>query len=149
MSETIRQNWNLYKETIPITSLEYETLWNEWYEKYKINKNDELVKMLKNFIIGKDFQKSKNKILQDENTLILKKVKGERRKKIHEICNIIGLHHESKKTNDIYGKNLYIYKPKEWLWEFTEKNPYSKSEEYYEKKNKEALLRKEQKIITK
>ena len=147
MSEIKRQNWNMYKDIIKVDSLEYEILWNDLYEKYNINKTDAIVEMLQDFIMGK-FKKTKNKILYDDNTLILKKVKGEKRKKIHELCNIIGLHHESKNVdNEKYEKDLYIYKPAEWLWEFTARNPYSKSEEFYKKKNNDAILRKEKREI--
>lgn len=136
-SETIRQNWLNYKDEI-YNSPYYELLWESLESKFEIDKNDVYLTIFKTFIGGEEIDCEKllfdgihiNQI--NEETLVLKGLTGEERKHIHSLCDKIGLHHVSKSENT-YDRFLYIYKPKVWLWEFTEKNPYSKSEEHYGK----------------
>jgi hypothetical protein len=62
---------------------------------------------------------------------------------IHSLCDKIELHHESKShPKKKYTKFLYIYKPKIWLWEYTEKNPYLKGKEFYEKQKNQQRIKK-------
>lgn len=138
VSENIRQNWNNYQEHLQIDSYDYNIIWDDWYKKHNINYEDVFVTVLRNFLENKNVENKKpifDRIYitqQDEKTIIIKGLTGEERKNIHLLCDKIGLHHESKfhakKRNK---KNLYVYKPNIWLWEYTEKNPYSKGEEYY------------------
>ena len=56
------------------------------------------------------------------------------RKDIHILCDQIGLHHNSVLTKK-NKKHMHIIKPKAWKWEFSEKNQYSRPNEYYEERN--------------
>ena len=149
-SEIIRQNWLNYKDEI-YNSPYYELLWDSLESKFEIDKNDMYLIIFKTFINNEEINYKKplfdrihiNQI--NKETLVLKGLDGEERKHIHLLCDKIGLHHESKShPKKKYNRFLYIYKPKLWLWEYTEKNPYSKSEEYYEKREMEKQIKKQQ-----
>ena len=148
-SENIRQNWLNYKDEI-FNSPYYQLLWDDFENKFGIDKDNIYLIIFKKFINNEEINYKKplfdkihiNQI--NEETLIFKGLNGEERKNIHFLCNKIGLHHESKPhPKKKYKKFLYIYKPKLWLWEYTEKNPYSKSEKYYEKRETERQIKKE------
>ena len=84
----------------------------------------------------------------NEETLVFKGLDWQERKKIHILCDKIGLHHESKpnpkrKKRNRDNKHLYIYKPKLWLWEYTEENPYSKSKGERERQETERQIKKQ------
>ena len=144
--ELIRQNWSNYKDDIYYSL--YESLWDDLINKFKIDKQDVYLSILKKFINKEEilFKKpllNRIHIIQiDEKTLVLKGLDGEERKHIHHLCDKIGLHHDTKKQSK--KKFLYIYKPEEWLWEYTIRNPYSKDDEYYAKRELESQKRKQQ-----
>jgi hypothetical protein len=125
----IRENWLDYKDII-INTPYYELLWNCLERKNKIDKNDVFFYILKKFINNQEIINndalSNGFIVEEinEQTLIFKSLSNNERKHIHLLCDKIGLHHESKTEYD-NCRFLYIYKPKIWLWEFTEKNPYA------------------------
>ena len=140
-SESIRQNWLSYKDEI-YNSHYYELLWDTLENKFKIAKDDMYLIIFKKFIDNEEITPTlfdRIHINQVNNeTLVFKGLNGKERKYIHLLCDKIGLHHESKSHREKkYIRFLYIYKPKIWLWEFSEKNPYSKSEEYYAKRELE------------
>jgi hypothetical protein len=149
-SNVIRENWSVYKDIIN-NSPYYEILWKDLENKFNISKNDIYLPILKKFINNKLFIRKKpylNRItiiLEDNKTLILKGLDGFDRRQVHLLCDKIGLYHRSKinlkKTNK---KFLYIYKPDIWLWEYTVKNPYSKSDEYYAKRESEYKIKQDQ-----
>jgi hypothetical protein len=134
-SENIRQNWDTYKDHVRNTPY-YDTLWKTLIDKSNIDESNTYFSILKNFIDNEntdyktiEFTKT---IIQkiDNNTLVFKGLKGELRLYIHELCDKIGLYHESKttaRTTMGVNRDLYIYKPTSWLWEYTEKNPYLSS----------------------
>lgn len=138
--EAIRQNWNLYKDEIQMDNPFYEMIWKNWSLKFNIDMNDFMVILLKLFIENQEIKETANIIKKDDKTLIIKGLNGEERLNYHKLCDIFGLHHESirnpKKKN---SKWFYVYKPKEWLWEYTARNPYSKSDEYYGNQEKERV----------
>ena len=133
--EAIRQNWDTQTDNDITNSPFYDMVWNDWENKYAEFTKNIFYPLLKNFVMGNNIGKNKpykNQyyiIQENENTVILKGLSNYDRKQVHLLCDKIGLHHKSvqKKKN----KHLWIYKPVVWLWEFTEKNPYSKSDEYY------------------
>ena len=138
-SDTIRENWLEYRDTVQ-NSPYYDLLWENLESKFNLDKNDVYLSILKKFINNQEIDCKKPLFNQiyitqiNNDTLEFKGLDNDERKQIHLLCNKIGLHHESKshpKKN--HKRFLYIYKPKLWLWEYTEKNPFSKSEEYYEK----------------
>ncbi len=138
-TDIIRQNWLNYQDDI-YNSPYYELLWESWENKFEIYKNDMYLPILKKFINNEEINYKKPlldriHISQINNeTLVLKGLDGEERKHIHSFCDKIGLHHQSKSHPKKKNKRfLYIYKPKLWSWEYTERNPYSKSDEYYAK----------------
>jgi len=100
--------------------------------RFNIEKNDEYTALLKNFLTDDNFPEkhtasnSVNIEKINENTLLIKAVNGRLRRKIHALCDKIVLHHESDSmsSGNWSKKNLYIYKPPVWLWEYTERNPY-------------------------
>jgi hypothetical protein len=138
-SEIIRQNWTNYKDEM-YDSPYYDMLWDSLEKKINIDKTDTYFCILKKFINNEEINYKKplfdrihiNQI--DNKTLECKGLDNEERKYIHLLCDKIGLHHQSKTHPKKKNKRiLYIYKPNIWLWEYTEKNPYSKSDEYYKK----------------
>jgi hypothetical protein len=142
--ENMRENWNQYKDTILPDSKEYKLLWDDWYEKFDIDNKDPYVKTLRRFISHNDLPDKKmigNYVYvekHNEFTLIIKGLGGDGRRALHKLCDEIGLHHESKLSPSSKNKRrkfMYIYKPVTWSWEFTEKNPYSESDEYYKQKS--------------
>jgi hypothetical protein len=166
-TETIRKNWSSYKNILSKDDPFYELLWSDLYKKYEFEKNNEMeyIIIFRNFIEGKDIFSStsvsensslsplcldklivnstnNNYIKENDKTLIIKGMDGYDRKIIHKLCDKIGLHHNSvqKKKGK---KHLYIYLPNNWSFEFTEKNPYSKEDEYYINLEKEHEKRKE------
>lgn len=135
--EEIRQKWSTYKEEIYNTPY-YELLWSNLINKFNIDETDFYLCILQKFINNEEIKYIKplenriwiNQI--DTNTLQIKGLTSDERKNIHKLCDKIGLHHVSKRhSKKKKTKFLYIYKPKEWLWEYTEKNPYSESDEVY------------------
>ena len=144
--DSIRQNWETYKNDILPKSKKYISLWNDWYKKFNIDKNDVYVRILKDFIINNNFPDTRNvnNIVCiekcNDNTLIFKGLEGDSRKALHLLCDKIGLHHESKPAQTKrkkYRRFLYIYKPATWLWEYTERNPFSENDEVYKEIEKE------------
>ena len=157
--EIIRQNWlqytknktdeETYKEQI--MEYRYNILWESLEKKMNIDNTDRYYCLLKKFIdehvTTQSFQydeiSSFAKIgvyieQKDKNTLVIKGLHPKDRKDIHLLCDKIGLYHQSishpKKKNKRF---LHIYFPSQWQWEYTEKNPYSKSDEYYEKREQD------------
>ena len=131
-SEIVRKNWLNHKDEI-YNSPYYEILWDRLQCKCKIDKNDRYFPIFKKFINNETQSFDSIQINQINNeTLVLKGLDGKERKHIHLLCDKIGLHHESKsQPKKKYNRFIYIYKPKIWTWEYTEKNPYSNSKEYY------------------
>jgi hypothetical protein len=57
---------------------------------------------------------------------VFRNLSSRSRKKLHMLCDRIGLHHESKISSiNECEKIFYAYKPDVWLWEYTEENPYT------------------------
>ena len=132
-SETIRKNWNEYKNIITSDSPYYDFLWNELEKKENIDKSDKFLILFKKFINNDEIdyiQRGVSISLKDD-VMIIKGLNSGDRRDIHELCDKIGLHHESKTEGN--NRLLYIYKPDIWLWEYSEKNPLSKPK--YKKRN--------------
>lgn len=152
-SENIRKNWLDYKDKINDV-LYLDELWNDLKKKQKIVNKDNYIsifrKFINNEIINYDglLPYSVHMENKDDNTLILEGLSNKGRKDVHELCDKIGLHHESKTMPETNKRVLFVYKPKIWLWEFTEKNPFSepfeKTDEYKERKKQQKELRKKE-----
>lgn len=137
--EDIRKDWTKYSLSISYDSNIFNDIWNDWINKFKINTNDmfinTFVSNFKEFITKDNFiDKIYKRLLChinkiDNKTLVIKGLDAEQRKKIHKLCDNIGLHHKSIKVYK--NKHLYIYKPEIWLWEFTIRNPFSEDEQVY------------------
>lgn len=144
--EDIRKNWEEHKDKISKEQL--ENIWESYEKKMEITDENIFYNILKKFISGeinynKPLWDRIHIILENENALLLKGMTGGERKEMHLLCDKIGLHHNSVEHPKAKNKKfLYIYKPEGWCWEYTIKNPYSKSEEFYknrEEKRKERL----------
>jgi len=144
--EEIRKNWSEYKDDI--SEEQYNLIWNDLINKFNLDKSDDYLVLFIKFISGKKLflEEYNTKIIQEnDDTLIIKGLDGQDRKTIHKLCNHIGLHHQSiKKKKNI--KHLYIYKPKKWLWEFSERNPYSENDEVYIQREIESQIRYERQM---
>jgi len=133
--KTIRQHWDTYVNSDIANSHFYDIIWKDWETTYAKFIQNIFYPILKKFIMGEsilqinNYQSYYHVIPQNENILILKGLDGGLRKEVHLLCDKMGLHHNSVDKNK--KRHLWVYKPKVWLWEFTEKNPYSKSDEYY------------------
>lgn len=133
--EQIRKNWHSYRNEYAVNTLEYDAIWKSWIKKYKRNENSAIYKILRRFI---DNNKSQNKqtityqdlinekniqvIKKSHNKIILRGLDGDKRKSTHLLCDEIGLHHVSENYRG--GRDLCIIMPKNWSWEFSQKNPY-------------------------
>jgi hypothetical protein len=140
--EMIRQNWNEHKEIIKCGTVEYKLLWSDLEKKFNIDTKDIIFQLLKRFVsceIKHNDQKQMKQITyekKNDNTLMIKGLNGEQRRKQHMLCDNIGLHHTSKPSPNGKFKNfLYVYIPDNWLWEYSDKNPYSENNEYYKQKD--------------
>ncbi len=122
--EEIRKNWNRYKSTVIGTPL-YLLLWESFETKLRISEKNKFYSVLKGFIRCQsldDLKKSGLDLsMEDEKTLIFKGLESWDRSDLHLLCDKVGLHHVSKGTTE---RNLYVYKPDDWSWEYTSKNPY-------------------------
>ena len=150
-SDIIRKNWITYKDIILYTSDYYELLWKGLEDKFNIDNTNIFFILFKKFINNEELNCDKpiydrihiNK--ENNETLVIKGMNGEERKDIHKLCDKIGLHHQSKPYHKKkYKKFLYIYKPKVWCFEYTEKNPYSESDEIYQKRELERKIKEEE-----
>lgn len=65
-------------------------------------------------------------------------IEGARRYELHVLCDELGIHHKS--SNNQNTRQLHLYKPDPWFWEFSPKNPYS-SERNDSKKSQKAQHR--------
>ena len=145
-SETIRENWTEYNNSIENTHF-YDIVWNNFILKQGLDTTNTYFKLFKAFIEGKELPKNNQVIRENENTLIITGLDNDVRKQLHLLCDKFGLHHQSKShPKKKYKRHLYIYKPNVWLWEYTARNPYSKSAEFYAEleQQKEARRKKEQ-----
>jgi len=129
----IRENWN--NIDIEITNNIIDNAWNNWYEKFNIDKDDFYVNLFKNFIMNNEII-TNNFIVINDGKLILKNLTSFERKEVHKLCDKIGLHHNSiiAKKNK---KHLHIMKPSIWKWEYSEPNPYSEAPEVYKQREEE------------
>lgn len=144
--ENIRQNWALHRDTITPDHFQYELLWESLEKKMDLNPTCFYVTLFKKFINNQPIETNNELVRQNPNTLIFKGLGGETRKYIHQLCDKIGLHHDSKtKPGKGNKRHLYVYKPTEWKWEYTARNPYSKSDEYYAEQEKQTSYRRQKK----
>lgn len=60
---------------------------------------------------------------------------GRRRFNLHTQCDQLGIHHTS--TGGFGVRELHLYKPPVWLWEFSAPNPYSEATEVYQQRHQE------------
>jgi hypothetical protein len=158
-SDIVRQNW--LQNKAEIMDYHYDILWESLEKKMDIHKTDVYYILLRKFIDEREqpnhqtHQTETNLInnnteiqsfekmgvyieRKDENTLVIKGLDGEDRKNIHLLCDKIGLHHQSiSHPKKKHKRSLHIYLPTMWLWEYTERNPYSKSKEFYEQREQE------------
>lgn len=134
-NENIRLNWQNYKDELCNTP-RYESLWDDLINKSHIDKNDMFLPILKKFISNHN-ENINIKMLNgiyinqiNDETLTIEGLDGYERKEVHQLCDKIGLHHASEKNPKRKKEKIfYIYKPKTWLWEYTEMNSYSYSKE--------------------
>ena len=131
-SATIRENWDVYKDHLPVNNYFYDIIWNDFYKKFDMDEMKYVI-IFRDFIEGRDIKNNDmpyHFIKENDKTMIIKGMNGEERKMIHKLCDKIGLHHNSVNKNK-RKKDLYIYLPEKWSFEYTEKNPYSRDDEYY------------------
>lgn len=132
MTSEMREKWN---EIEDLSKEQIDGAWDDWSKKFDADIDDFYVGLFKDFIMTGKVETSN--IIQIQNgTLILKGLIPKERKIIHTLCNQIGLHHNSISTKKGGKKHMHITKPKIWKWEYSERNPYSESDEYYEERNK-------------
>lgn len=125
--EQIRKEWSKYKDEVDVKSQFYEDIWDDWCKKYKEDKNEIYVKILKSFIDDTAIPKVNGildhrvTIIKEEDTLNIRHASSYDRAIMHQLCDLIGLHHETKQYG---GKNnkkkkLCVEIPDNWSWEFT------------------------------
>jgi len=137
-SETVRKNWTIYKDHVDTSSHFYELLWCNLETKMGIQPDHFYWNLLKKFVKEEVIspQTIENRICiefeNEQKTLVIKGMDSDERKELHRLCDQIGLHHETKShPKSKHKRFLYIYRPAVWQWEYTERNPYSKSDEFY------------------
>jgi len=149
--ESIRKNWVNHKNSIEIDSREYKSLWRDLEKKFEIDTSDGVFNVLKRFINLKLKNNESFKADRiyfekpDDKTLIIKGTDSDKRREIHKLCDNLGLHHVSKWSQTKKSKrHLYVYIPDVWSWEFSERNPYSESDDYYKQKDIERNEKREE-----
>ena len=140
--EKIRKQWDCYSIFFGNDDhfISYEMIWDNWCNKFSVNKNDDKIKLLYNFISGNTIQNTnriETKTTNNTRTLIIKNLSNRQRYLYHLLCDNIGLYHESKPCR--HQRYLHISKPDIWLWEFTTPNPLSKPREFYEEHRKRRI----------
>lgn len=149
--DAIRLNWHLQADAdkgVMPPSPYYDMIWNDWEQKHAEFIKNVFYPILKRFARGEEigriesYEKTYCIIQEDDKTLLLKDLNKNTRKQLHTLCDKLGLHHKANpQKNKI--KDFWIYKPPIWLWEYTEKNPYSSNEESNAKqKHKKMIQRK-------
>lgn len=156
-AENIRENWQSYKDKISCESHMYESLWDDLIQKYHIDEHDILFEVLKHFIKTSQIMKISSKspikvtyanqttdLTSQHNIIEIKGLSNNERRLAHQLCDQIGLHHVSKTNKK--KRILTIIIPERWCWEFSEKNPYSESKEYYQQRLEDHSKREEIKL---
>jgi len=133
--DAIRLNWHLQaEEGVMPSSPYYDMIWDDWEQKHAEVIKNVFYPILKRFARGEqigriDSYEATYCISQeDDKTLLLKDLDKNTRKRLHTLCDKLGLHHKANPQNNKI-KDFWIYKPPIWLWEYTEKNPYSTNTE--------------------
>ena len=141
--EKIRKQWDRYSIFFNNDDfISYDMIWNAWCDKFSVNRNDDKIKLLYNFISGNIVRNTKNiqiKIINDRRTLILENLSNHQRYLYHLLCDNLGLYHESKTYGRRKKRYLHITKPDIWLWEFTTPNPSSKPRAFYDEQRKRMI----------
>lgn len=136
--ELVRKDWINYKDIISTEQSYYRLIWNDWIRKHNIDENCPFVKIVHCFIEKSPIDsytkiKYKNYIfeLESDNHLIIKHMSSPERKQLHNICDLLGLHHQTlfyqyvnKNNKTVNKKGFNVYIPENWCWEFSEANPY-------------------------
>jgi len=129
----IRENWN--NVDIDIKKDIIDNAWNNWYDKFNIDKDNFYVNLFKKFIMNEEII-TNNFMIIDEGKLIFKNLAGFERREVHKLCDKIGLHHNSIITKKD-KKHLHIIKPSSWKWEYSEPNPYSEAPAFYKQREEQ------------
>lgn len=137
--ENIRENWTECKKDI--CNEKKEKVWLAWCDKFNKNIHNTDISLLKKFIDGHVTNTKKISYNKTKKELILSNYNNKQRYRLHTLCDELGLHHKSMSVNN--KRILHIYIPEPWLWEYSEKNPYLESPEFYEEKRKKAIEREE------
>jgi hypothetical protein len=136
-AEQLRQDWQQPQAETEVPAY----LWEDWHRKFNIGMQDPYAKALKTFIANKSFRKGRYgeayfEKVDDEKLMV--RAEGYERKKLHKLCDEIGLHHESRPSRSKLSRTMFIYKPELWRWGYSAANPYSKSPEDYAKQSVES-----------
>ena len=106
--EHIRKNWDKFSSKIAFDSRDFEILWGGMCSRTRISPDVE-VEQLKRFIAT-----------PAEKELKFPNLNNAERAKLHELCDKIGLYHESSGVSR--NRTLVITKPVVWLWDYTKPN---------------------------
>ena len=153
--EIVRKYWSNYKNVIAVPSPIYTLLWDDLLNKVKLKK-DAIVEVLIKFIDNESFNYKKptkkepilpkeldisidqlHFIKENATTLLIRGLNGVERLKLHKLCDQLGLFHESKQTHKRNKKIFCVYRPDDWSWEFTRRNPYSLDDSIYRQRELE------------
>ena len=121
----VRKNYQQFKEQLKENPQYEDFLWNTFCRKFDINTTDKYFILLKKFINNEKILincKDDFFIQKGENTIVLYDISKQNNFHINSLCDHLGLHYELKPCQTKYV--TYVYKPQNWSWEFTEKNPY-------------------------
>jgi len=128
-NEIIRKSWNMYADRLNIQ--QFNAVWDDWCKKFSIyekTKNSGYMNDLKQFIQNQTQKiNNPNIIIVNDQTIKYNHLNSYQRRRMYELCDILGLHYEIKEGDGNFDKVLYVYRPDIWLWEFSEKNPHDKN----------------------
>jgi len=110
----IRKHWPTFQDAIQLDSLEYRLILEAWRAKFELESTT-LLDRLERF--------ARHDVAERE--LIFEDLAVEARRECHELCDQLGLHHESQtiRRRKRSARVLHVTKPQAWAWEFSAPNP--------------------------
>lgn len=137
--EQLRRNWTTYANLVSPDL--YDKVWIHWSQKFNIKLDEPDIILGREFIENKVVTTNIRQIAQNGRELILSDLPNHRRANIHALCDKLGIHHQSLTIHN--QRQLHLYKPDSWLWEFSTKNPYTDPvEESKRNRRRQRLARK-------
>ena len=139
----IRRQWDVYASLA--TPEQYQNIWRDWAHKQGVDLTDANLVLVRS-LLENTIQNSDSHIVNG-NELILTKMSDKRRHALHTLCDKLGIHHNSVTVRGT--RELHLYKPTPWLWEFSAPNPYSKPPTYQDQRKADRETQRDKRLARK